>query len=71
MFTWVRASRSTFPVTSVAPAAGVALTFSGSLPDGLHIDPHTGVISGVPTQSDFGDNPITVTAIDAAWLGDQ
>ena len=49
----------------VAPAAGVALTFSGSLPDGLHIDPHTGVISGVPTQSDFGDNPITVTAIDA------
>ena len=48
----------------VAPAAGVALTFSGSLPDGLYIDPQTGVISGVPTQSAFGDHPITVTATD-------
>src|SRR5882757_6376986 len=49
----------------VAPAAGDTLTFSGSLPTGLHIDAHTGVISGVPTDSDFGSNPITVTATDA------
>src|SRR6266704_3431207 len=48
-----------------APAAGDALTFSGSLPAGLHIDAHTGVISGVPTDSDFGNNAITVTATDA------
>src|SRR5216683_3266114 len=49
----------------VAPAAGDTLTFSGSLPTGLNIDAHTGIISGVPTQSDLGNNPITVTAIDA------
>ena len=49
----------------VAPAAGDTLTFSGSMPAGLSLDARTGVISGVPTQSDFGDNPITVTAIDA------
>ena len=49
----------------VAPAAGDTLTFSGSLPTGLSIDAHTGVISGVPTQGDLGNNPITVTAIDA------
>src|SRR5882757_7483864 len=56
-----------FDVSShfVAPAAGNTLTFSGSLPPGLHIDAHTGVISGVPTDSDFGNNPITVTATDA------
>ena len=48
-----------------APAAGDTLTFSGSLPVGLSIDAHTGVISGVPTDSDFGNNPITVTATDA------
>jgi hypothetical protein len=49
----------------VAPAAGDTLTFSASLPTGLHIDPHTGIISGTPTDSDFGNNPITVTATDA------
>src|SRR5216684_3586158 len=49
----------------VAPAAGDALTFSGSLPAGLHIDAHTGVVSGVPTDGDFGNNVITVTATDA------
>src|SRR5450631_2041240 len=49
----------------VVPAAGDALTFSGSMPGGLSIDAHTGIISGVPTQGDFGDNPIKVTAIDA------
>ncbi len=49
----------------VAPAAGDTLTFSGSLPTGLSIDAHTGIISGAPTQSDLGNNPITVTAIDA------
>jgi hypothetical protein len=48
-----------------APAAGDALTFSASLPAGLHIDAHTGIISGTPTDSDFGSNPITVTAADA------
>src|SRR6266566_6847671 len=48
-----------------APAAGDALTFSGSLPAGLHIDAHTGIISGVPTDGDFGSNAITVTATDA------
>ena len=49
----------------VAPAAGDTLTFSGSLPAGLSIDAHTGIISGVPTQGDLGNNPITVTATDA------
>jgi fructose-1-phosphate kinase PfkB-like protein len=49
----------------VAPAAGDTLTFSGSLPAGLNIDAHTGIISGAPTQGDLGNNPITVTAIDA------
>jgi Putative Ig domain len=48
-----------------APAAGDALTFSASLPTGLSIDPHTGIISGTPTDSDFGNNPVTVTATDA------
>src|ERR1700716_2826212 len=48
-----------------APAAGDTLTFSGSMPAGLHIDAHTGIISGVPTDSDFGNNTITVTATDA------
>ena len=48
-----------------APAAGDTLTFSGSMPAGLMIDAHTGIISGVPTDSDFGDNTITVTATDA------
>src|SRR6201999_4248373 len=48
-----------------APAAGDALTFSASLPTGLGIDAHTGVISGVPTDSDFGNNTVTVTATDA------
>src|ERR1700726_15648 len=48
-----------------APAAGDSLTFSGALPAGLSIDAHTGIISGVPTDSDFGNNPVTVTATDA------
>ena len=48
-----------------APAAGDALTFSATLPSGLSIDPHSGIISGTPTDSDFGNNPITVTATDA------
>src|ERR1700688_3150894 len=48
-----------------APAAGDALTFSAKLPAGLSINAHTGVISGTPTDSDFGSNPITVTATDA------
>ena len=48
-----------------APAAGDTLTFSGSLPAGLSINAHTGVISGVPTDGDYGNNTITVTATDA------
>ncbi|HEY6258944.1 MAG TPA: putative Ig domain-containing protein, partial [Xanthobacteraceae bacterium] len=47
-----------------APAAGDTLTFSATLPAGLHIDPHSGVISGIPTDGDFGNNAITVTATD-------
>jgi hypothetical protein len=49
----------------VTPAASDTLTFSGSLPAGLSIDAHSGLISGVPTQAALGNNPITVTAIDA------
>ena len=48
-----------------APAAGDTLTYSASLPTGLTIDPHTGMISGAPTDSDLGNNPITITATDA------
>ena len=48
-----------------APAAGDALTYSATLPSGLSINAQTGVISGKPTNSDFGNNPITVTATDA------
>src|SRR5205807_3259532 len=48
-----------------ASAAGDTLIFSGTMPTGLKIDAHTGVISGVPTDSDFGNNTITVTATDA------
>jgi hypothetical protein len=48
-----------------APAAGDTLTFSASLPTGLSIDAHTGVISGIPTDSDYGTNTVTVTATDA------
>src|SRR5205823_8375 len=48
-----------------APAVGDALTFSAKLPAGLSINAHTGVISGTPTDSDFGNNTDTVTATDA------
>src|ERR1700690_2603003 len=48
-----------------APAAGDTLTFSAKLPTGLSIDAHTGIISGIPTDSDFGNNTVTVTATDA------
>src|SRR5207248_1409347 len=48
-----------------AAPAGDALTFSANLPAGLSINAHSGVISGTLTDSDFGNNTITVTATDA------
>jgi hypothetical protein len=39
-----------------APAAGDALTFSASLPAGLSINAHTGVISGTPADGDYTSN---------------
>jgi Putative Ig domain len=51
-----------------APVSGDALTFSASLPTGLSIDAHTGIISGIPTDSDFGDNVVTVMATDTHGL---
>src|SRR6202011_1063656 len=48
-----------------APAAGDTLTFSAKLPAGLSINAHTGIVSGTPTDSDYGNNPVTVTATDA------
>ncbi len=39
-----------------APAAGDALTYSATLPAGLSINAQTGVISGTPTDGDFGTN---------------
>ena len=53
------------PTYFAAPAAGDTLTYSATLPAGLSIDAHTGIISGIPTDSDYGTNPITVTATDA------
>src|ERR1700722_2837755 len=43
---------------------GDTLTFSASLPAGLSINARTGVISGIPTDSDFGNIGITVNATD-------
>jgi hypothetical protein len=40
------------------------LTYSATVLAGLSINAQTGVISGTPTDSDFGTNPITVTATD-------
>jgi hypothetical protein len=48
-----------------APAAGDAVTFSAALPTGLSIDPRTGIISGIPTDGDIGNNAVTITATDA------
>ncbi len=56
-----------FDVSShfAVPAAGDTLTYAAALPAGLSIDAHTGVISGTPTDADFGTHPVTVTATDA------
>jgi hypothetical protein len=48
-----------------ASAIGDSLTYSASLPAGLSRDIHPGIICGVPTDGDFGINPITVTATDS------
>src|SRR6202043_364861 len=48
-----------------APAAGDTLTYAAVLPAGLSINAATGIISGTPTDADYGSNPITVIATDA------
>src|SRR5262249_23531257 len=48
-----------------APASADTLPFSRTMRAGLKIDAHTGIISGVPTDSDYGNRSITVTATDA------
>lgn len=44
-----------------APAPNVALT-GGTLPEGLSLDTHTGVISGIPAAGTTGSHPFTLTA---------
>jgi hypothetical protein len=48
-----------------SPEAGDPLTYSASLPTGLAIDAHSGIISGTPVNGDLGSNLISVTATDA------
>ena len=49
------------PVLTGTPAPTVAVT-PGTLPDGLTLDPATGVISGTPAAGTDGTHPITLTA---------
>lgn len=49
------------PILTGTPPATVSVS-RGALPDGLQLDPHTGVISGTPTSNAAGTSNLTLTA---------
>jgi len=55
-----------YDVNATDPDVGDILTYSltGSIPEGMTIDPTTGVINWTPTDSQIGDNDITVEVSD-------
>jgi len=55
-----------YDVNATDPDVGDILTYSitGDIPEGMTIDPTTGVINWTPTDSQIGDNDITVEVSD-------
>lgn len=56
----------TYDVDATDPDVGDILTYSltGSIPEGMTIDPTTGVINWIPTATQSGDNDVTVEVSD-------
>jgi len=61
--TFVNGSAGTFTVTADGTPA-ITYAESGALPNGVSLDPSSGILSGTPsvTPDGYGDYPITVTA---------